>query len=955
MNEVAISPHSSQEKTPMDNKTAPKHLILNSPYKAPEAHWLYQSETKTFEKKPGRRPAGFLKATPRHRGRGEDPGRVVDIPLVNAIRKRVDEWRKAGYPGVSGITKRLLDYWNDAERRGGKRFFFCQLEAVETLIWLVEAPDNEKTGIQIPPNGGEFQRLCAKMATGTGKTVVMAMVIAWHVLNKTAHSQDARFSKNIFIVAPGLTVKSRLSVLQPADPDNYYKDFDIVPPDLMDKLRQGRVRICNWHILRWDSEEQIKKKKGVDKRGAKSDEAYAREALGDMAGARNILVINDEAHHAWRVNPKAKGSAKDKEEATIWVGGLDRIHKTRGILACYDFSATPFAPSGHDSTDEALFDWIISDFSLSDAIESGLVKTPRVVVRDDAGPEAKQYKSRLYHIYSDPEVKDDLSLAAEPEKPLPDLVINAYYLLGYDWKQTDLAWRKQGAETPPVMITVANRTNTAARVKYAFKEGKIRIEELCARERILHIDSEALEKAEAKDEPIIPDDGASSSKENSAKQKRAKQKKGKAMDEKQAEMLRRQVDTVGKPGEPGAQMQKVISVGMLSEGWDAKTVTHIMGLRAFTSQLLCEQVVGRGLRRTSYDVNERTGMFEPEYVNVFGVPFSFLPHSENADEGPPPPPPSPTRIEPVPDRAADFSISWPNVLRIEQVYHPHLSVDWEGVESLELNAGDTASIAELAQTVEGKPDVTKIREIKLEELAKESRLQSIIFAMARDVYNQMKPDWSGGKEILLAQIFVLTEQFIDSGRILINPALFNQDDLRRRLMLILNMSKIVNHLWQAIRFENTEKLVPVFDRAHPFSSTGDMRPWHTTKPCERTCRSHINFCVHDSAWEASEAFVLDRNSAVAAWVKNDHLRFEIIYIYKGVVKRYWPDFIIRLKSGDFLVLETKGQETEQDKAKRRFLEEWAKAVNEHGGFGHWRTAVSRSTSDIKDILHRHSS
>lgn len=939
----------------MDNKTAPKHLILNSPYKAPEAHWLYQSETKTFEKKPGRRPAGFLKATPRHRGRGEDPGMVVDIPLVNAIRKRVDEWRKAGYPGVSGITKRLLDYWNDAERRGGKRFFFCQLEAVETLIWLVEAPDNEKTGIQIPPNGGEFQRLCAKMATGTGKTVVMAMVIAWHVLNKTAHSQDARFSKNIFIVAPGLTVKSRLSVLQPADPDNYYKDFDIVPPDLMDKLRQGRVRICNWHILRWDSEEQIKKKKGVDKRGAKSDEAYVREALGDMAGARNILVINDEAHHAWRVNPKAKGSAKDKEEATIWVGGLDRIHKARGILACYDFSATPFAPSGHHSTDEALFDWIISDFSLSDAIESGLVKTPRVVVRDDAIPEAREYKSRLYHIYSDPEVKDDLSRRAKPDVPLPDLVINAYYLLGYDWKQTDLAWRKQKAKTPPVMITVANRTDTAARVKWAFKENKIGIEELCARERILHIDSEALEKAEAKDEPIIPDDGTSSSKENSAKQKKAKQKKGKAADEKQAELLRRQVDTVGKPGKPGAQMQKVISVGMLSEGWDAKTVTHIMGLRAFTSQLLCEQVVGRGLRRTSYDVNESTGMFEPEYVNVFGVPFSFLPHSENAGEGPPPPPLSPTRIEPVPDRAADFSISWPNVLRIEQVYHPHLSVDWEEVESLELNAGDTASIAELAQTVEGKPDVTKIREIDLAGLAKESRLQSIIFATARDVYNQMKPAWSGGKEFLLAQVFVLTEQFIESGRILITPVLFNQDDLLRRLMLILNMSKIVNHLWQAIRFENTEKLVPVFDRAHPFSSTGDMRPWHTTKPCEPTCRSHINFCVHDSAWEASEAFELDRNRAVAAWVKNDHLRFEIIYIYKGVVKRYWPDFIIRLKSGDFLVLETKGQETEQDKAKRRFLEEWAKAVNEHGGFGHWRTAVSRSTSDIKDILHQHSS
>ena len=342
-------------------------------------------------------------------------------------------WREAGYPGVTGITKRLLEHWNNPDERE-HQFFFCQLEAMETLIWLAEAPASEKVGIDIPSDGGAFTRLCSKMATGSGKTIVMAMLIAWQVVNKVTYPQDARFSKHIFVVAPGLTVKSRLQVLEPAGKSNFYDEFNVVPAALLDKLRQGKVLVRNWHTLNWESEERIAKRKSVDKRGAKSDEAYVREVLGELASTRNILVINDEAHHAWRIpaESKIKGVKKeDIEEATKWVGGLDRIHKARGILNCYDFSATPFAPSGKQSSEEALFDWIVSDFGLNDAIESGLVKTPRVVVRDDGVPDAKTYKSKLYHIYE--HVKDDLNRKAEEQVPLPDLVTTGYYLLGKDW------------------------------------------------------------------------------------------------------------------------------------------------------------------------------------------------------------------------------------------------------------------------------------------------------------------------------------------------------------------------------------------------------------------------------------------------------------------------------------------------------------------------------------------
>lgn len=278
-------------------QTTIDRLIINSPYEEPKYYWKYDPRTRTFDLADGRRPAGYVIASERSQAY-DDPGIFVEIPLVNQIRPRIKAWREAGYPGVTGITKRLLDYWYDPEEFESRRMFFCQLEAMETLIWLTEASAADKTGIEIPNDGGEFQRLCSKMATGSGKTIVMAMLIAWQVVNKVTNPQDRRFSKNVFVVAPGLTVKNRLSVLIPSSEGNYYDLFRIVPASLQDKMRQGKVLVENWHTLSCESEEQIKKKRSVDKRGMKSDEAYCREVLGEMSNSRNLLVINDEAHHA---------------------------------------------------------------------------------------------------------------------------------------------------------------------------------------------------------------------------------------------------------------------------------------------------------------------------------------------------------------------------------------------------------------------------------------------------------------------------------------------------------------------------------------------------------------------------------------------------------------------------------------------------------------------------------
>jgi type III restriction enzyme len=921
------------------------HLIINSPYEEPKLYWKRDERTGEFFKESGRRPAGYVVANPESTSL-EDPGRFISIDLVEAIRPRIKRWREAGYPGATGTTIKLLNHWWNIElRREMKRFFFCQLDAIETLIWIVEAPASERTGIEIPNDGGLFRRYCSKMATGSGKTIVMGMLIAWQALNKIADPQNAAYSKNFLIVAPGLTVRQRLQVLKPSDPTNYYDEFAIVPPGLRDKLYQSKVSVINWHLLQWESDEQLRKKKSVDKRGAMSDTAYTRAVLKELGNAENIVVINDEAHHAWRITPDLEAglSKDDKEEATIWVDGLDRIYNTRGIMTAYDFTATPFISSGRGGTEETLFNWIVSDFGLNDAIESGLVKTPRVVIRDDGALDA-QNKSKFYRLYS--HVREDLNRRVPETTPLPDLVKTAYTLLGKDWLEHFNEWQARDSETPPVMITVTNRTETAARIKYAFDKKKIiGIDELSEPDKTLHIDSKVLASVEEiEPEPTAASESDSSDEEqDEAPTERKKTKKELALE------LREMVDTVGKSGRPGALIRNVISVGMLTEGWDARTVTHIMGLRAFTSQLLCEQVVGRGLRRTSYDVSD-SGLFEPEYVNIFGIPFTFMPHEDTGDAPPKPTKPKFT-VEPIAERR-EFEITFPNVLRVEQVFKPRLELDIEQAPTLTLNAFDTPTIAELAPVIEGKPDISRISEISLQELGEKYRTQRIVFETAISVYEQMQADWKGNKEYLLGQVISQVERFINSDKIQITPPLFYQDELRRRLIITLNLSKVGGHIKGIIRNANTESLELVVDSDHPLCSTADMLTWYTSRPWEYTRKSQINRVVFDARWEATEAYELERNENVIAWAKNDHLGFLVNYSYQGTPHTYYPDYLVRLSNGVTLVLEVKGQDSQQNRTKREYLDEWVRAVNAHGGFGQWAWAVSMNPADLPETLER---
>lgn len=928
--------------------TAPKSLIINSPYEPPRQHWV-QAPGGALSIVPERRPAGYEIFDVRNNTRRTEP-----LNLVNEIRTRLAEWRVAEYRGVTSVTQRLLEHWHDHSARTYP-FYFCQLEAIETLIWWVEAAPEFKQGIYIPGDGGPWERLCNKMATGSGKTTVMAMIVTWQVLNALTYPKRTKdFSRAIFFVAPGLTVKERLRVLYPGEPDNYYDAFGLCPSEsLRQKLNQAELLIENWHTLMPLKEQD----RSVVKKGAESDEAFTRRVLGKLAACKDIVVINDEAHHAYRKPADVKISKREAEErgidldeATRWIDGLDRIHKTRRITRAFDLSATPFAPTGKASTDEGLFDWIVSDFGLNDAIEAGLVKTPRVVVRDDALPNAATLRSKLYHIYREADVSEDLNRrGAQAHEALPKLVQDAYTLLGADWRAALLDWRAQGHVSPPVLLTVCNRTETAARIEHYFAHGDAHWPELHARAHTLRVDSRVLEKAEV-------GETAASDKDYEAKLAAIvdaanipELRKERLRDMKKEELLRELVDNVGKRGTAGQDLQNVISVAMLSEGWDAKNVTHIMGLRAFTSQLLCEQVIGRGLRRVSYDVDEN-GLFKPEYVNVFGVPLSIFQGVGAGGEAPPPPKAS-TQIESLPERS-EFEIRWPNVLRVDTVVRTALVVDWAKVEPLRLDPAQTPISAEIAPALGGATNLGQMHVIDLEKLPEDFRLQRLVFRAARKAFEELGGRFTGSREYLATQLIRLVEQFIESDRLDI-PSLFHQEPLRKRILIALNIDLVVQHMRRFVDQQNLDRIEPVFDEESPIGTTREMRPWYTTKVCHPTRRSQISHMLADSAWEQHAANLFERSDQVTSYAKSDHLGFQIYYLWNGAQRRYVPDFLVRLANGKTLVLEIKGVDSEQNRAKRAALDAWVRGVNAKGGFGTWCRDVAFEPAQIQDLIVRH--
>ena len=709
-----MAKRTSEQQVPVQPVERP---ILCSPYVEPTDHWVYDTTTGEASHGGMRRPAGYWYKTERT---GAAQARLfaeeerADLPLVNALREDVERWRQAKYRGATNVTKELLRHW--AREDLPRRLFFCQREAAETLIYLAElripgrssrtgfknfalsdenltrllhgekptfptAKDDFYPRLADPPLAEGLHgltRLACKMATGSGKTVVMGMLISWAFCNRGVNPASREYPNAVLVVCPNLTVKERLQVLRPDCPENYYEQFDLLPAKYRPLLAGGKVLVTNWHAFAPESEHaEGGSSYTVVNKGQETNEAFAKRVLGDLYDRMPIMVLNDEGHHCWRPAPleetltgeEGKDAKAERDEATVWISGLDRINNADpdgsgrpGILMWMDTSATPFYIHGSGYPEGHPFPWVVSDFGLVDAIESGIVKIPRLPVSDTTGrPEARYF--RLWRNVNERIQPAERLPGKGGGKPKPDVVWReaepALTQLAGQWVERFKYMEEAtpGKETaPPVLIIVCDNTDIAE-VFYRKISGE-REEELVTEADLAEAEGGDGSGAKAVRKPrkrtrtkkttvysrgaVFPDYFS-----NTAEQKRTIRIDTKLLAEAEseepgktkqafAEELRQVVATVGKPGKPGEHVRCVISVGMLTEGWDANNVTHILGLRAFHSQLLCEQVVGRGLRRMDYTPNPETGMLTEEYVDVYGIPFTVIPFKGRPSKKPTP-------------------------------------------------------------------------------------------------------------------------------------------------------------------------------------------------------------------------------------------------------------------------------------------------------------------------------
>ncbi len=886
--------------------------IINDPYSEPTQHWHFAGVSP--ERREGRRSAGYLAPSPDGQLRLID--QVIELEVVNDLRNRIREWRDSGYPGSTSITRDLFRHWFDDERKTTQtRPFFCQQEAVETIVFLVEAPENLKVGVNIPAAGEAYTRWAIKMATGTGKTTVMGLLAAWSGLNKVAARSDTRFTDQILVVAPNLTVRDRLAGsggVDPRHPESIYVSFELIPPQYSKLLGQIKVQVMNWHQLA----EKEDPKRSVIRRGRESDAAFCRRVLTGLSPTGRVLVLNDEAHHAYRFPPDAKAAgveAEELREATVWISGLERIHRHREILRAIDCSATPMYPGAFKDKAWTPFEWIVSDFALVDAIESGLVKIPRTPTDDNTGEAVPKYRNLWEHI------KETLPKRNEADNethPLTDYLAEAdgpLKQLAGAWERTFESWREAGRVVPPVLIAICHDTTVARLLEKhiaVLGEASPLLKNPTDEPAItVRIDSDALTKAEA-------GEGNAS-----------------------AEETRALVATVGKPGKPGEQIRCLVSVAMLSEGWDARNVTHILGLRAFASQLLCEQVVGRGLRRSDY-----SDLSQPEYVDVYGVPFQLLPMAKDSGSRPTKPPDY-TNVHTVKDRH-ELRIEFPRLVQIVPDIEDTLDVDFDAIEPIrvsgEFDPTDTYVEFDLGTPHAGMGGESQDRERAYQYF----RIQRLLYKLAAGLIQPYNKPWLFPQALDIAQRVI--RPLSEGGKIDYAPGVDEREICNMRYL-----SLIRDRLASALRpGEGPERFLPSLDEYQPTGTTDAVNYSSPTDKCVQTERSHLSHAVCDSGLERKMCAVLDKHPEVEAWVKNHKLYLEIPYMHFGITHRYRPDFIVRLRDGRLVLLEGKGEPDEKDDAKATAARRWVQAVNTFGGYGEWVHEICYDASLLTEQINK---
>jgi len=1019
--------------------------ILNGPFDEPAQHW-HLEEGVPPEVQQGRRAAGYYYRDPRKGVQDSGGSRGVwrEMPLVNLIRDRVREWRTAGRPGVTRVTGELFDWWDREGRQ--PRLFFAQREAVETIIFLREARQDFLQGITIPRDDPSpervaegypgFERCCAKMATGSGKSTVAAMLAAWSILNKVADRSDARFSDTVLIVCPNVTIRSRLGELDPAlDQASLYRTRDLVPEAMMPDLQRGRLIITNWHAFEaqapgggggarvvkagvpkttteWlviggkrttargnryytaeayaaavasgqlevlreetDSTGAVVKALVRSTRYVESDTALVNRILGRAGGKQNILVINDEAHHAYRIPAKAEEEQEDlplddeeeedeeadRKEATIWVDGLDKINKVRGVNLCVDLSATPYYLSQMGDSTNTVFPWVVSDFGLTDAIECGLVKVPQLVAQDDTGAALPAYFNIWQWILPRLTARERGTARGSPD---PNAILKWAHtpiaILGGMWAKDRQEWAGQDDPRPPVFILVAKNKRIARALFEWIAEGKnppgvaaLNVPGLAnedGRVVTIRVDTGVVAETDSDNAKSDENRWMRLTLDTVGRVTWPSDQQGRPLYPEGFEDLAKKLGRPLHP--PGRDVRCIVSVGMLTEGWDCNTVTHVIGLRPFQSQLLCEQVVGRALRRRFYSIGD-DGKFEEETAKVFGVPFEVIPFK--ATNTTPKPKPPQRRVFALGSKA-QHAIIIPRVVGYQMgVRNRITTADWATVPTITLDPQDIPPTSAMAPALMTKlPSVNGpggVALATLQDFRAQHREQELAFQMASELTRLFakQPTCEVPVHVLFPQVLAIVQRYLAEK---VRPlAPFERVDA----FLSPYYGWIIERLLAALRPDaeaGEAPELPEVDEDRPIR-TADVSVF-TTKDVREAVKCHLNFVVNDTiTWEQSAAYVLEHHPAVRSFVKNFGLNFTIPYLHNGKPSDYLPDFVARLsgESERYLITEVKGADWD-DTADIKALaaHRWCAAINAAKRFGHWDYLLVKKVPELTEYL-----
>lgn len=974
--------------------------VLTSPYNEPDRHWKIVNDEAQDEIASQRREADEPLPTTPGRQIQRDlklDDRDVGHGLIDKLRSEVRLWRERGWPGTSNATRELLEYWSRAPGEGPVfSLFYAQREAIEAVIFLTEKGNGSHWMVRcLKMLGDEWNhgltRLALRMATGTGKTAVMACLIAWYAVNrKREHRGDTRgLAKNVdrvVVICPGRTIKDRLRGLNPRARRNLYDEWRLVPPTLRRRLGSLSVDIVNWEKLQPKKDinyRDFESKKGGTTNLTRSqavqlasgeEKAQTPESLDEMwervlesvHGTRTkrerVVVLNDEGHHCWQ--------RKEGEKPGTWMEALHalREHPRMVLAQAIDLTATPIFinPAKTHLPEQAsrlkiasLVPWVISEFALMESMEAGLVKIPQPPKGDNTGKE-----SPLRNLF---EANGGQKLVTIESMRL---VREGAEILYEDYRDTSAAW--QSANDPqvghPVLIVVANN-KVNARAIYEMLGGRRNPEGGLERsdfELLSNVPRTGADESECEERTILvlsksnnPETAEEDQISGGALGLREVCKEGATEDE-----LREVLQTVAQPGERGQSVRCVVSVGMLTEGWDCQRVTHILGYRKFGSQLLCEQTMGRALRRRDYenleDVERRdNGLVErrlpAEYATVFGVPFERQTGSGGRIE--PSPPDKKTEVKPVLDRVDQYRIWVPDFASytlsapgVDVTLDPSRVIEAYPVEGQEsrticwvTTAGKIGEIRTLSRRVDEQPGWG------IWQLARELVL---LLTQQAEEQGENKEIGQLRRGVLFGECLKVVREWLAHENIAVM-----ESDLGGEGMRELAKSAILDAL--TVEGKPAQKIGNPRDPRQELRSAGNWRPFLTgLKTIVELNRSELNVAACHSELEAVIARCLDSSKQVDAFVRNHGPeRIEIPYKYKGGQANYVPDFFVRCptKNGivPHIVLEGKGQPDERSEQKGWWTDNWwipcANAAGEDQG-QRWVRRELSPHDDVESVI-----